>query len=187
MNRDDVVRGGPASFAMRLLILSLTVLFAASIVGYAVTRARLEDGAVAVPPLLWASTAALLAAGVLLELASRRLHGGRAGSARGLLAAAAAGSVAFLAVQVPALAQLLDAHPQASAAGNPLLGFVFFLVLLHALHVLGGMVALAVVLRRARGRALTVDHDGPAVRHTAAYWHFLDLVWVVMFAVFLLG
>jgi cytochrome c oxidase subunit 3 len=183
----NLASGGPVSFAMRLLIGSLAVLFAASIVGYLVTRARLDGGEVVIPPLLWASTAALLISGGVLELASRRLHGGRADTARPLLLAASVGSVVFLALQTPALMQLLAAHPAALEAGNPLLGFVFFLVLLHALHVVGGVVALAVVLWRTRNRRPTADQDGPAVRQTARYWHFLDLVWVVMFAVFLLG
>ncbi len=187
MNGEGADRGGSVAMAMRLLILSLAVLFAASIIGYVVTRSRLEDGTVSVPALLWASSAALLLAGGLLELAARRVRGGAAGHARSSLMAAAAASVAFLGLQIPALVRLLQAHPEASAGGNPLLGFVFFLVLLHALHVVGGMVAMAVVLWRSRARALSVAQDGPALGQTTRYWHFLDAVWLVMFAVFLLG
>ncbi len=187
MSGDTAERGGAVAMAMRLLILSLAVLFIASIIGYVVTRSRLEDGSVAMPGLLWGSTAALLLAGVLLELAWRRLAAGAAPAARSFLLAAAAASVAFLGLQVPALVQLLQAHPAATEGGNPLLGFVFFLVLLHALHVVGGMVAMAAVLWRTRARALGAASDGPAVGQTTRYWHFLDLVWLAMFAVFLLG
>ncbi len=187
MNGPQAASSGRVSLAMHLLILSLTVLFAASLVGYVVTRARLEDGAVSIPALLWASTAALLLAGGLLEVALRRVRAGRASGARPALLAAATASVAFLALQVPALLQLLRAHPGAQEAGNPLLGFVFFLVLLHALHVVGGMVAMAAVLWRTRTRALAAVADGAALQQTARYWHFLDIVWVVMFVVFLLS
>ena len=44
MNTDvDSSRGGPITFAMTLMIASLAVLFAASLVGYWVTRSRATD------------------------------------------------------------------------------------------------------------------------------------------------
>lgn len=188
MPRQQLAGGGPATFALRLLILSLTVLFVAALVGYGITRARLaEQGEVAVPGLLWVGTAALLATGGLLEAAWRRLKSGRRVGAMSCLRLAAIASVVFLAVQAPALRQLLMAHPGAHDDGNPLLGFVFFLILLHALHVMAGVVALARLLRRTWRRSLVADEDGPSVRLLARYWHFLDLIWVAMFGVFLLG
>lgn len=179
--------GKSLTFAMTLMIASLAVLFAASLVGYWVTRSRATDGEVMVPTLLWFSTLALIAAGVLLSLATRRLHAGKAPGAHPLLRGAGVAAVVFLALQVPALLQLLAAHPLQLEAGNPLVGFVFFLILLHALHVVGGVIALGVILSRARTRGLSADHDGAAMRQTGRYWHFLDIVWVVMFLVFLLG
>jgi cytochrome c oxidase subunit III len=185
--RPGPAAGGPATLAMRLLILSLAVLFVAALVGYVLTRLRLDvAGAVTVPRLLWFSTAALLAAGGLLELAWRALRYGRREAALVRLRLAGSAAVVFLVLQVPALWQLLVAHPAATDAGNPLLGFVFFLVLLHALHVLAGLVAMGVQIYRTWARPLLLDEHGPALRLLGRYWHFLDLVWVVMFAVFLL-
>lgn len=185
--RQGLATGGPATLAMRLLILSLAVLFVAAVVGYVLTRLRLDTvGAVPVPGLLWFSTAALLAAGGLLELAWRALRHGQREAASGRLRLAGAAAVIFLVLQVPALWRLLTAHPAATEAGNPLLGFVFFLVLLHALHVLAGLVALGVQIFRTRTEPLLLDEHGPALRLLGRYWHFLDVVWVVMFAVFLL-
>jgi cytochrome c oxidase subunit 3 len=189
MNKaSDLSAGGPATFGMRLLIASLTVLFAASLVGYVVTRLRLgPDFVVKVPDLFYVSTGVLLVTGICLEATWRRLRRGAVGPARTLLLATVVAAVAFLAVQVPALIGLLRAHRTALVDGNPLLGFVFFLVLLHALHVLGGLVALAVVAARSLRRQLIPDQDGPAVRLSTRYWHFLEIVWAVMFLVFLLA
>jgi cytochrome c oxidase subunit 3 len=183
----QITRGGPVRFAMTLMILSLTVLFAASLVGYWITRGRIDGVDVTVPALLWYSTAALLISGLLISLADRRLYRGAAPAARTHLRLATAASVAFLALQIPALIVLLQDHRTAAPEGNPLIGFVFFLVLLHALHVVGGVIALGAILYRVRGRSLSADQDGSAVRQTARYWHFLDIVWLVMFATFLLG
>ena len=64
-------------------------------------------------------------------------------------------------------------------------GLTFVLILLHALHFLGGMVGLTVVT--VRGWAGRYDHEYHAgVRLCAVYWRFLDVVWIALFAAFLL-
>jgi cytochrome c oxidase subunit 3 len=59
--------------------------------------------------------------------------------------------------------------------GSPLFGATFFAITgLHLLHVISGVVALAVISRGfSRGR-LTAGH----VETTGLYWHFVDLVWM---------
>jgi cytochrome c oxidase subunit 3 len=47
----------------------------------------------------------------------------------------------------------------------------------HGLHVLGGMVALAILLGHAlRGKILA-----PHTEYVGLYWHFVDLVWIFLF------
>jgi cytochrome c oxidase subunit 3 len=60
---------------------------------------------------------------------------------------------------------------------------VIVLAVLHALHVMGGIIALALVTARAGlGR---YDHERFwAIQFSAYYWHFLDLVWIVMLVAF---
>ncbi|HOX25351.1 MAG TPA: cytochrome c oxidase subunit 3 [Candidatus Krumholzibacteria bacterium] len=184
----ELAAGGPTTFGLRLLLFSLGVLFLAGLLGYVITRQRLgADLAVEIPRLMYLSIAALLATSLCVELAWRRLRRAASGPARRWLRLGALAVVAFLAVQTPALLQLLAGHRAAVSAGNPLLGFVFFLVLLHALHVLGGLAALVVVAGRSWRRPLNPDRDGATVRLSARYWHFLDVVWLVMFGVFLLS
>lgn len=59
--------------------------------------------------------------------------------------------------------------------GSPLFGASFFSITgLHLLHVIGGIVAIAVIARGySRGR-LTPGH----VETVGLYWHFVDLVWM---------
>jgi cytochrome c oxidase subunit 3 len=47
----------------------------------------------------------------------------------------------------------------------------------HGLHVLGGIVALAILLvQTTRGRLFA-----PHIEYTGLYWHFVDLVWIFLF------
>jgi cytochrome c oxidase subunit 3 len=68
-----------------------------------------------------------------------------------------------------------------------LYGFTFYMLTgLHAAHVIGGLALLAIVTVRAFcGRYSANAHAG--VLYSTMYWHFLDGVWLVMFAVMLLG
>lgn len=67
-------------------------------------------------------------------------------------------------------------------------GTTFYtLVGLHALHVTGGVILLLIVFSLALGRQVNPEHPG-AVGLVSWYWHFVDLVWVVVFTVvYLLG
>ena len=52
--------------------------------------------------------------------------------------------------------------------------FFFTITGLHLLHVIGGVIALAVVARGYSRGSLTPGH----VESTALYWHFVELVWM---------
>ena len=69
---------------------------------------------------------------------------------------------------------------------NGLYGFTFFfLTALHAVHVIGGLIPLGLVTKRAWASVYSSSrHAG--VTYCAFYWHFLDAVWVIMFIVMFL-
>ena len=59
--------------------------------------------------------------------------------------------------------------------GSPLFGATFFSITgLHLLHVISGVVAIAVISRGYSRGSLTAGH----VESTGLYWHFVDLVWM---------
>lgn len=59
--------------------------------------------------------------------------------------------------------------------GSSLFGATFFSITgLHLLHVVSGVIALAVVWRGFNRGTLTAGH----VETTGLYWHFVDLVWM---------
>jgi cytochrome c oxidase subunit 3 len=51
----------------------------------------------------------------------------------------------------------------------------------HGAHVLAGLVALAIVLNRARLGLIGADRH-TAVEATSYYWHFVDVVWLFLFS-----
>ena len=67
--------------------------------------------------------------------------------------------------------------------GRNLFGTSYYtLVGFHGLHVTGGVVAMSIVLGLAlRGRITAANRQG--VELIGWYWHFVDVVWVVVFLV----
>ncbi|WP_111641777.1 cytochrome c oxidase subunit 3 [Marinimicrobium alkaliphilum] len=74
--------------------------------------------------------------------------------------------------------------------GNPLgasqFGAIFFMITgFHGLHVLGGVIYIALVARKVhKGHYEKKGYS--IVEITGLYWHFVDLVWVFIFAFFYL-
>lgn len=137
------------------------------------------------PNVLWFNTGVLVLSSIALQWAQNAARrGDREAVETGLLASGVL-AIAFLAGQLVVWRQL-------DAAGyylvsNPANTFFYVLTALHGLHLAGGLIALGRTTVKAwRGR-VAMEKLRLSVELCAMYWHFLLLIWVVVFALFLLG
>lgn len=161
---------------MLLFIVSEVMLFAAFFAAYFFLR-----GASATwPPqhslerpelgLVGVNTALLVASSVTLQLA----HAGGRGWRRWLSVTAALG-LAFLVIQG------VEFSRNAFSMADGVFGSTFYtLTSFHGLHVAIGLLLLGSMLLRARRGFVTPA--SAAFAATSYYWHFVDLVWVFLFA-----
>jgi cytochrome c oxidase subunit 3 len=158
-------RPATLSIGLWVFIGVASALFALFLAAYAMRMDQASDWTrLAMPWQLWLSTALLVAGSVLLEGAARRADAA-------MRVGAALCAVAFVACQLWAWQALADAR--ISFAGNPAASFFYLLTAMHGLHVAGGLVAWLRVQRQ----------PGPErVALLARYWHFLLLLWLVLFA-----
>lgn len=180
-------------FGMRLFLLSLAILFAASLVGFLVIRVLTADewprDFPPLPRILWLSTGVLIASSVTCQWAVAGARRDRQTAVRvGMLVTTLLGFV-FLALQVVAgtswLGVVSDRWAESETFRFALASF-YVLTGLHALHVVGGLVPMTIVTVRAfRGRYGPERHAG--VTYCALYWHFLDVVWIVLLLSIALG
>ena len=63
--------------------------------------------------------------------------------------------------------------------------FLYVIFGLHALHVIGGVVVLGVLLAKAFFGRIKIYSSIP-VEIAATYWHFVDLLWIYLLLFFLL-
>jgi cytochrome c oxidase subunit 3 len=135
------------------------------------------------PTILWINTGVLVLSSAALlwsqDAAARR---DAAGVRTGLLVAGAA-ALAFLAGQLLAWQQLSDAGYFLTS--NPSNAFFYLITAVHGLHLLGGLVALGRTVLRA-GRGDDFDRLQLSLELCAMYWHFLLLLWLVLFSLLFL-
>lgn len=176
-------RGASLSVAVWLLIGVGTVLFSLLGLAYGMRMLEADWVALALPPQLRLSTALLVFASLALQGAARHARLGLWADARARHAAGGACGVAFVACQWWAWRVALAG--QVAVATSPMASFFYMLTALHALHVLGGLLAwarvwpvLAMAPDVAAGRTTATSR----VQLCARYWHFLMLAWLAMYA-----
>ena len=104
-------------------------------------------------------------------------HNASAVSARWLLAALACGS-GFVVIKCLEFSAKAEAGLDLSS--NTFYMFYFLLTGFHFLHVLAAMVFLCILLVKTHAGHYG-SHDHHAVETGAAFWHMVDLLWIVLF------
>jgi cytochrome c oxidase subunit 3 len=169
-----------------LFLLSLLIFFLSSILLYGLYAYSRRDDLRSLEPLPGAyliSTGCILAISGLVHFATRSVRRDRFRTTSWLLGISSLAAVVFTAIQCYAMIKTLLGPALYEGTGRGVAGMVVVLAILHALHVLGGIVALGIVsVRAAAGR---YDHERHwPVDFAAHYWHFLDLVWLCMLLAF---
>jgi cytochrome c oxidase subunit 3 len=121
-------------------------------------------------------TLALVASSGTMQLAVRAIARDRMAAFRGWLVATLVLAAAFIANQAHEWSTLnfhIDSHSYGSA--------FYVMTGFHGIHVIGGMLAMVLLLGRAGSRRFGAG-DLPAVEMVSYYWHFVDVVWVGLWA-----
>jgi cytochrome c oxidase subunit 3 len=132
-----------------------------------------------VPGILWFNTAVLIASSLALHLAQRAAGRRETDSLRSWLLVGGGCAVLFLLGQLWAWRELSAAGLYAST--NPANAFFYLLTGTHALHLIGGLAALARTARKAWSGGNSAGLAS-SVELCAIYWHFLLFVWLLLFA-----
>jgi len=165
-----------------LFLAVITSMFLLFIVSY-YTRSQFPDWEKLTDPnILWFNTGLLVLASVTLQIASSAAKRDINTTMRNALIASALLTTAFIGGQFMAWEQLISAGFYVQ--GNPSSAFFYLVTGLHAVHLLGGlwfMMLVAIRLKRQQQRAKALQ----AVALCATYWHYLLLVWLILFALLL--
>jgi cytochrome c oxidase subunit III len=180
--RDGALALLPVQVGLGVFLAVATSLFALLVTAYHMRMMEADWTTLDLPRVLWLNTVVLVLASVAMQwtlVAARR--GQIDGVRKGLIAGGIL-SFAFLAGQIWAWQQLnASGH---FAASNPAYAFFVLLTAVHGIHLLGGLMVWARATVRA-ARETEFAKVRLSVELCTVYWHFLLVVWAVLFAVLL--
>jgi cytochrome c oxidase subunit 3 len=167
-------------------IFTITMSFAAFTSALFVREGAATDWThIALPPILYGNSLALLLSSATLQKARRAivavpaLEADAIRAGLGWLTATLALGLVFIAGQYEAWRQL--AAQGLYLATNPNSSFYYVLTAMHGLHVFAGIAALLFVMSR-----LAVRHRAfrrSTFEATATYWHFMGVLWLYLLLV----
>ncbi len=165
--------------ALSFFLIIASVVFSLFTVSYFIRMELPDWQPLAEPTQLWLNTGLLVASSVLFQWARNIV--GRGQSNNLLIALVGAGVFALLFI----VGQLLTWQDLQAAglylSSNPANAFYYLMTGLHAVHLLGGLWVWSRSTIRLLSGAEVTDIK-LSIELCALYWHFLLLVWLVLFA-----
>lgn len=169
----------PKKLAMWVAIVSLIMMFTALTSAYIVRRAAGNWLEFSIPSIFYVNTLVIVGSSLTLHAAYAAFKREAAFAYKSLLGITFLLGIAFVVLQYLGWEQL--AAEGVPLKINPSGDFVYAISGLHAVHVLGGIAALAVALvvafvtklKRTPARQLRLEL-------TLTYWHFVDILWIYL-------
>ena len=181
----------PARIALWVFLAVITSLFGLFISAYFIRMGHghgaghgISDWhSVSKPSILWFNTAMLVLSSAAMQMARRAVRLNARTVVSGYLFAGGAFAILFIGGQLVAWQQLRNAGY--GLTSGPAGAFFYVLTGVHGLHLLGGLGVWLKTVVRMRTRAVELIEMRLSIELCTVYWHYLLLVWLVLFALLL--
>jgi cytochrome c oxidase subunit III len=167
----------PHKFTLWVAIASILMMFAGLTSAYIVKRNQANWQTFDLPVAFWISTAAVLLSSLTMWLALSSFKQREMSKYRTLMAATMALGIVFIVLQIVGFQQLWAKG--ITLQGNVSYSFLYIIVGLHALHVLGGVITLIVMSLMAFSSKKR-NYSSVPVEVMSTYWHFVDILWIYL-------
>ncbi|HEU4497280.1 MAG TPA: cytochrome c oxidase subunit 3 [Flavobacterium sp.] len=163
-------------------MISMIMMFAGLTSAYVISSSRpdwLKD--FSLPVAFWASTGVILASSITFHMAKKAIRKDNRSSATAFLVSTFALGLLFVFLQYTGFYQLIEAGLYPTGPTSTVTSsFIFVVVLLHFVHLAGGLVSLLIIIynhfkqKYNSGQTLGIELG-------ATFWHFLDFLWLYLF------
>jgi cytochrome c oxidase subunit 3 len=182
---EDIQRFQPNKLRVGMWFLLVVVImtFSGLITAYIflATNKTAEWKTFSLPFQVWISTALIFLSTLTIEIARRKFNQNQQLEAKKWLLATTILGAAFISSQLLVWIRLLRLGIYVES--NPYAGLFYILTIVHAVHVLGGIIGLGYLVLRSWNKAF--DEEEILRRQTSAtvlswYWHTIDGLWIVL-------
>jgi len=173
----------PHKFTMWVAIGSIVMMFAGLTSAFIVKSNQVGWKTVVIPKEFWISTAVIIVSSLTVQMALRSFKQREMNRYRSLIGVTLVLGIAFVVLQWLGFQELWAQKITFTGSGAG--QFLYVIFGLHALHVIGGVIALIVMFIKAFAGKVKLYSSVP-VEVAATYWHFVDLLWIYLLVFFLI-
>lgn len=196
----------PQKFALWVAMASIVMMFAGLTSAYVVKQAQGNWRSYQLPVVFWVSTAVIIISSVTFHLGIKAFKQRAIPKFKSLITLTLVLGILFGVFQAWGFYELShQAQPvvydgalqyvkengvsreniyPVTVNGNPSESFLFIIAGLHLFHIMGGVVALAIVFFRAFRKRVKI-YSSTGLEIVGTYWHFVDVLWIYLFIFFL--
>lgn len=172
----------PHKFTLWVAMGSIVMMFAGLTSAFIVKSHQVNWKSVGLPKVFWFSTIAIIVSSITVAMAVRSFKQRQMSQYRALMGATLFLGIAFVVLQWMGFNALWERQVTFRGAGAG--QFLYVIFGLHAIHVIGGVIALIVMFIKAFVGKVKVYSSIP-VEVMATYWHFVDALWIYLLVFFL--
>ncbi|MDO6434400.1 cytochrome c oxidase subunit 3 [Flavitalea sp. BT771] len=172
----------PHKFTLWVALGSIVMMFAGLTSAYIVKRDAPGWTTFSIPRAFWYSTGVMLLSSVTVQMALKAFKEREMMRYRNLITLTAFLGVAFVGLQWIGFKSIWNSGITLKGSGGG--QFLYIIAGLHALHVLGGIVALIILFIKAFASKVR-RYDSIPIELMSTYWHFVDLLWIYLFIFFM--
>ncbi len=173
----------PHKFTLWVGVASIVMMFAGLTSAYIVKRNQANWVTFDLPAMFWYSTAIIIFSSLTLYLSQNAFKQREMARYRTLVVATLFLGILFVVMQIIGFNQLWVRGM--TLTKNVSFSFLYVIVSLHALHVIGGIVALIVLFAKAFSSKIR-NYDIVPLEVIGTYWHFVDALWIYLLVFLLL-
>lgn len=177
VTKDQKNRIHPHKFTLWIALASIVMMFAGLTSAYLIKRNLANWIAFDVPFIFWYSTAAIILSSITIILAGKAFRQREMRVYRRWLGITLMLGIVFVLLQYLGFKELWENGM--TLTRNVSFSFLYIIVGLHALHVIGGIIALIIVfIKAASGKRK--NYSTVQIDIMSTYWHFIDFLWLYL-------
>ena len=169
----------PLKFTLWIGLASIVMMFAGLSSAYIVKSNQTNWLTFNIPLIFWYSTAVIIMSSITILLCQKAFVNREMKQYKKWLAVTTLLGITFVFLQYTGFTQLWASG--ITLTRNVSFSFLYIIVGLHALHVMGGVIALIIMYLKSLSRKRK-NYSAVSIDLMSTYWHFVDFLWLYLLA-----